>query len=203
MVVAIVMMGTCLAGDAVQSGLKVGESVNSFNVDDITGRTREQLSVIGEGTERARWSASSPARPPNPWPVWSSRLTRRFANGKLKSFVVIVPKKGDSPSDDLKKLAQDASIKHVPLTIGESPDGPPDYELARDADITVLMWHGGTVKVTTPRGAHRPERPRHRGRYSQSPERLDASPLGEFPITITDPTDHPQRRACCPGRVIS
>ena len=69
------------------------------------------------------------------------------ANGKLKSFVVIVPKKGDSPSDDLKKLAQDASIKHVPLTIGESPDGPPDYELARDADITVLMWHGGTVKV--------------------------------------------------------
>ena len=36
-VVAIVMMGTCLAGDAVQSGLKVGESVNPFNVDDITG----------------------------------------------------------------------------------------------------------------------------------------------------------------------
>jgi hypothetical protein len=36
-VVAIVMMGTCLAGDAVKSGLEVGESVNQFNVDDITG----------------------------------------------------------------------------------------------------------------------------------------------------------------------
>jgi hypothetical protein len=36
-VVAIVMMGTSLAGDAVQSGLTVGESVNAFNVDDITG----------------------------------------------------------------------------------------------------------------------------------------------------------------------
>ena len=36
-VVAIVMMGTCLAGDAVESGLKVGESVNPFLVDDITG----------------------------------------------------------------------------------------------------------------------------------------------------------------------
>ena len=36
-VVAIVMMGTCLAGDAVVSGLKVGESVNPFLVDDITG----------------------------------------------------------------------------------------------------------------------------------------------------------------------
>ncbi len=36
-VVAIGMMGTCLAGDAVQSGLKIGESVNAFLVDDITG----------------------------------------------------------------------------------------------------------------------------------------------------------------------
>jgi hypothetical protein len=36
-VVSIVMVGTCLAGDAVQSGLKVGESVNPFLVDDITG----------------------------------------------------------------------------------------------------------------------------------------------------------------------
>ena len=36
-VVSIVMVGTSLAGDAVQSGLKIGESVNPFLVDDITG----------------------------------------------------------------------------------------------------------------------------------------------------------------------
>jgi hypothetical protein len=36
-VVFIVAVGTSLAGDAVQSGLKVGEPVNAFNVDDITG----------------------------------------------------------------------------------------------------------------------------------------------------------------------
>ena len=35
--VSIVMVGTSLAGDAVQSGLKVGEPVNPFQVDDITG----------------------------------------------------------------------------------------------------------------------------------------------------------------------
>ncbi|MGP0062866.1 MAG: hypothetical protein ACLQGP_04590 [Isosphaeraceae bacterium] len=68
-------------------------------------------------------------------------------NGKLKSFVVIVPKAGYDPANDLKKLAKDAGIKHVPLTIGESPDGPPDYELAKDADITVLMWKESVVKV--------------------------------------------------------
>ena len=68
-------------------------------------------------------------------------------NGELKSFVVIIPKKGDKPADALKTLADQASIKHVPLTIGESPDGPPDYELSKDADVTVLMWNQHKVKV--------------------------------------------------------
>jgi hypothetical protein len=36
-VASIVMVGVCLAGDAVKSGLKPGESVSQFDVDDITG----------------------------------------------------------------------------------------------------------------------------------------------------------------------
>ncbi len=37
MVVSILVVGTGLAGDAVQSGLKPGESVNAFDVQDVTG----------------------------------------------------------------------------------------------------------------------------------------------------------------------
>ena len=36
-VVSIVAVGTGLAGDAVKSGVKVGDPVNPFLVDDITG----------------------------------------------------------------------------------------------------------------------------------------------------------------------
>ncbi len=36
-VVSVILMGTSLAGDAVQSGLKPGENVNPFDVDDVTG----------------------------------------------------------------------------------------------------------------------------------------------------------------------
>lgn len=35
--VSIIVVGTSYAGDAVKSGLKPGEPVNPFNVDDITG----------------------------------------------------------------------------------------------------------------------------------------------------------------------
>ena len=36
-VVSIVMVGTLHAGEAVKSGLPVGESVGAFDVDDVTG----------------------------------------------------------------------------------------------------------------------------------------------------------------------
>ena len=36
-VVSIVMVGTGLAGDAVQSGLQVGDFVSPFDVEDVTG----------------------------------------------------------------------------------------------------------------------------------------------------------------------
>ena len=36
-VVSIIVVGTSLAGDAVQSGLKPGGFVSPFDVDDVTG----------------------------------------------------------------------------------------------------------------------------------------------------------------------
>ncbi len=41
-VVSIVVVGTSIARDTVRSGLKVGESVNAFEVDDITGPNKGQ-----------------------------------------------------------------------------------------------------------------------------------------------------------------
>jgi hypothetical protein len=65
---------------------------------------------------------------------------------QLKSFVVVTTRQ-KSVSDDLTKLAKDADIKHIPLTMYGEPGGPPNYELSKDADITVLMWKNHKVKV--------------------------------------------------------
>jgi hypothetical protein len=68
-------------------------------------------------------------------------------NAKLKSFVVIMTKDGNKTGEALKTLAKEAGVKHVPLTMIGEKDGPPDYEIAADADITVLMWKQHKVKV--------------------------------------------------------
>ncbi len=68
-------------------------------------------------------------------------------NKKLKSFVVVMGQTPDKTREELRKLAHEKGIKNVPLTMFGEPGGPPDYELSKDADITVLMWNYHKVKV--------------------------------------------------------
>ncbi len=69
-------------------------------------------------------------------------------NDQLKSFVVVHGRRTATrrPTNSAS-WRRTASIKNVPLTMFGEPGGPPDYELSRDADITVLMWNNGKVKV--------------------------------------------------------
>lgn len=68
-------------------------------------------------------------------------------NGALAAFVVILTEDGDAAADELKKLAEKHGIKKVPLTVFEGSAGPPNYKLAKDADVTVHMWVKTRVKV--------------------------------------------------------
>jgi hypothetical protein len=68
-------------------------------------------------------------------------------NKGLKSFVVIMTRDGEKTGEALKKLAEEAGVKNVPLTMIGEIDGPPDYEISKDSDITVLMWKQHMVKV--------------------------------------------------------
>jgi hypothetical protein len=65
----------------------------------------------------------------------------------LKSFVVVLTDNAEKTAATLKAMAADTKIENVPLTLVAEPGGPPDYEIARDADVTVMMWTQHTVKV--------------------------------------------------------
>lgn len=71
--------------------------------------------------------------------------TKANAKKGLKSFVTFL-------SDDekleaqLKKLAEKEQLTSCPLSI-DNPTGPPAYKIAKDADVTVLMYKAHTVRV--------------------------------------------------------
>ena len=66
---------------------------------------------------------------------------------QLKGFVVLLSRDGEKAAGDLKKLASTAGIKNVPLTVNGDPAEVPDYEISKDADVTVVMWSGHKVKA--------------------------------------------------------
>ncbi|MBI1323305.1 hypothetical protein GC170_08970 [bacterium] len=68
-------------------------------------------------------------------------------NKKLKSFVVYVNSDGAAAAAELEKLAKSAGIENVPLTVFTDPKGPEGYDIAKEADVTVMMWAGTKVKV--------------------------------------------------------
>jgi hypothetical protein len=148
LVVSIVVVGSALAGDAVKSGLKPGESVTEFPVHDVTGPYQGRTVCY-----RCRYRDSAVVC------VFARKTSESLASlvkqldakinetRKFNGFVVLTTKQGENPSGQLKKLAADAGIVSVPLTFWEGADGPPAYQLSNDAEFTVLMWRGGTVRA--------------------------------------------------------
>lgn len=63
---------------------------------------------------------------------------------KMGSYVVIMSD-DDKLEDELKKLAEKEGLKKVVLTI-DNPNGPPRWKIAKDADVTVLLYVKNTVK---------------------------------------------------------
>jgi hypothetical protein len=59
---------------------------------------------------------------------------------EMAAFVVLLAEDADAAAPKLEKLAKDQGIKNVPLTVFDGESGPPSYKIAKDADVTVLLW---------------------------------------------------------------
>jgi hypothetical protein len=66
-------------------------------------------------------------------------------NKNLRSFVVFMGQKDDLEGK-LKELAKKQGLKNTILTI-DNPAGPPPYKIAKQADVTVLLYQRHTVKA--------------------------------------------------------
>lgn len=66
---------------------------------------------------------------------------------KMAAFLVVLAEDADAVAPQLEDLAEKNGIKNVPLTIFDGEAGPGSYKIAKDADLTVLMWLKRDVKV--------------------------------------------------------
>jgi len=149
--VCLLAVGAAYAADALESGLPVGEEVPPFNVRDITGPSKgttlcyrckfQDKPVVTVFTRELSDSVKDLVK----------KVDAKVGENKdkeMRAFVVVLTEDPDAVEPKLEKLAKDSKLASTPLTIVEGNVGPPpEYKLAKDAEVTVMMWVDGKVKV--------------------------------------------------------
>jgi hypothetical protein len=72
------------------------------------------------------------------------KATADHSDCKMGAWVVVLTD-DDKMEDKLKELAEKEKIKKVVLAV-DGPGGPPKLKVAKDADVTVMLYEKKTVK---------------------------------------------------------
>lgn len=147
----VAVSGLAIGAEKLESGLPVGEGpVPAFNVRDITGPSKGETLCY-----RCRYGAKPVVtiftREVNDTVTdLVKKIDKTVGDNKdkkMSAFVVVLTDDPDKVEPKLEKIAKDEKIVNTPLTIVEGVTGPPEYKLAKDAEVTVMMWVESEVKV--------------------------------------------------------
>jgi hypothetical protein len=133
-----------------ESGLKVGEAPGAYQVKDITGPSAGK-SLCYRCQYGARPVVNVFTRTVNDQLAKTIKeldgIVAKNEDKQMRAFVVVLAEDAEKIAPQLEKIAKDNGIKNVPLTIFEGESGPPEYNISKDADVTVLMWNKQSVKT--------------------------------------------------------
>ena len=68
-------------------------------------------------------------------------------NKNMAAFVVLLSEDPDATEKKLKEFAAKHKIKNLPLTVFDGVAGPGNYKIAKEAEVTVLMWKKRVIAV--------------------------------------------------------
>lgn len=148
----VASVGLAVAAEKVQSGLEKGAKVPAFYVKDVTGPAKDGEELC----YRCRYGNQPVVT------VFAKEMTDEVAaltkeldavvaknrDQKMAGFVVLMSSDPAKSVSSLEKAAKDKKIEQLPLTTFKGTEGPKGYKINEKADVTVMMWVEGTVKVS-------------------------------------------------------
>ena len=153
---AILFLSTATAAAEVTSGPQVGDSVGAFTVLKVAGNPDDGFPVGKSGCYRCK-TGSKPVVM-----VFARSADEKLAKllkkieeeveehqaQKLTSFVNMI----GADAESLKKATEEFAAKHGSKRIAfvvpeDAKDGPADFKIAPDADVTVVCYKEGKVKA--------------------------------------------------------
>lgn len=148
----VASVGLTVAAEKVQSGLEKGAKVPAFYVKDVTGPAKDGEELC----YRCRYGNQPVVT------IFAKEMTDEVAaltkeldgvvaknrDQKMAGFVVLMANDPAKAAPSLAKTAEKMKIEQLPLTTFKGTEGPKGYKINERADVTVMMWVEGTVKVS-------------------------------------------------------
>jgi hypothetical protein len=151
-IATVLIASAGLMAEEIQSGLAKGTAVPAFNVKDITGPNKDG----DELCYRCRYGNQPVVS------VFAKEMTDEVAqlskeldnvvaknrDQKMAGFVVVMSDTPEKVAPKLEEAAKKHKIDQMPLTTFNGASGPSGYKINSKADVTVMMWVDGKVKVS-------------------------------------------------------
>lgn len=148
----VASVGLAVAAEKVQSGLEKGGKVPAFYVKDVTGPAKDGEELC----YRCRYGNQPVVT------IFAKEMTDEVAaltkeldgvvaknrDQKMAGFVVLLTNEPEKAAPGLTKTAEKMKIEQLPMTTYKGTEGPKGYKINEKADVTVMMWVEGTVKVS-------------------------------------------------------
>ena len=146
----VLVAGVALAADT-KSGLQVGEAPGFFQVKDCSGpNTGDTLCyrcaygarpVVTVFTRRMGDDVTQLVKQ-------IDQTVGKNQDQQMKALVVYLSDDPDSAEAKLKDTAKKLGLSpNTPLTVFQTNEGPDNYKISKDAEITVMMWTNSKVKA--------------------------------------------------------
>jgi hypothetical protein len=148
-VAAVVLTAGLAVAAGLESGPQEGQSVRPFAPLNINGETpdQKQCLVCRNGDSPVAMVFARCADCPQTAKLIKAldKATVENKKAEMASFVVFCSDE-EKLDGKLKDMVKSASIKETVLAI-DTPSGPSGYKIAKDADITVVLYKNKKVKA--------------------------------------------------------
>ena len=152
--VAALLLATTLSAAELKSGLQEGESLGAFTVEKCAGAVNDNVEVgknlcyrcmLGNKPVVMVWARKSDKSLAD----LVKQLDKKVAENsdqKLSSFVNLIGDDADKLKSDAKELAEKNKVENVAIVVPEDhKNGPEEYKINPEAEITVLIYREGKV----------------------------------------------------------
>jgi hypothetical protein len=138
---ALTLLTLALAADPCVSGIPVGGRPGPYSFLVATGPERGQQTCYVCEQDAKPTAVVFARKPSDSLGKLLARLDVESVARKDTGFKAWMTQLADRADlNELARWAQTQGLKAVPVGTFEDADGPPSYKIARDADVTVLLF---------------------------------------------------------------